>query len=170
MARRVAERQGDVLRVPRIAGIEPKKGHDLVVLFLGACELGVDPDVPSYLRRIGFQRIHAFEATVHWCDVETGESQASRHVFLADSPREALAAGVRLARRMTDPLPEALLGLSICLMRLGPVNEDGTPHNGRGQAFVRWSVDSGVALESLLEPPASTCEPAPPTTGTATPP
>jgi hypothetical protein len=138
-------RQGDVVRVPRLGDIAPKEGHDLVVLFLGACRLEDEPDVPVYLRQLGFQRTHCFEVTLSW------PYSTDRHVFTAESPQEAVEGAVRLALMMETDREEALQGLSLCLMRLGPVAPDGKPHNGRGQSFARWSIVTNEPVTILLE-------------------
>lgn len=155
MSKRSIGRQGDVVRVQQLGGIRPRDGHDLVALFLGACRREDTPDAAAYLRQIGFARVHVFEVSLYW------DRHAQRLCFTADGPREAVTAAVRFARRMEAEASSSgrLLGLSLCLSRLGPIGEDGAPHNGRGQPFARWHADSGVPMESLCS------EPAPPAAG-----
>jgi hypothetical protein len=138
-------RQGDVVRVPQLGHIAPKEGHDLVALFLGACRLADEPDVPTYLKQLGFQRTHCFEVTLSW------PYSVSRHVFTADSPLEAVEAAVRFALMLETDREEELQGLSLCLTRLGPIGADGKPYNGRGQSFARWSIASSTPVTILLE-------------------
>lgn len=146
-----AGRPGDVVRLPELGHIRPKPGHDLVCVFLGACRLEDEPDAAAYLQGIGFTRSHAFEVTLHWMNGPQ-LTHSSRHVFLADTPREALESAVRFAGAMRETETVCdLAGMSLCLMRLGRIGPDGRPNNGRGQAFARWSADSGRSLESLLQ-------------------
>jgi hypothetical protein len=148
-------RPGDVIRLPEIQGVRAKEGSDLVLVFLGACELADKPNVPIFLRQLGFARTHAFEVTLYWLDAALGEETpctATRHVYLAESPPEALAAACRFARAMNEAETElSLAGLSLCLTRLGEIAPNGHPHNGRGQVFARWSLDAGGGLDSLDE-------------------
>jgi hypothetical protein len=143
-------RQGDVYCVERLrstAGdIRPKEGHQLVVLFLGACEVGLEPDVPAFLERIGFRRSHVFEATF-----ATGLDDFIEYetcVFTADSPAEAALSAVRMARgpSMRD---SRLQGLAVRLRRLGPIDSDGKLHDGRGKVFASWTTESGRTLEEF---------------------
>jgi hypothetical protein len=143
-------RQGDVYCVERLrstAGdIRPKEGHQLVVLFLGACEVGLEPDVPAFLERIGFRRSHVFETTFAIRQHEGIEYETC--VFTADSPAEAALSALRMARgpEMRDC---QLQGLAVRLRRLGPVDSDGNPHDGRGKVFASWTAESGRTLEEF---------------------
>lgn len=141
-------RPGEVLRLDRLGPIVPDEGHDVVALFLGACRKEDEPDAAAYLRQIGFARTHCFELALHH------DKALNRWTFTADSPRDALESAVRFARWFeTDgPAYGPLRGLTLCLVRLGPIGSDGAPHDGYGSVFVRWSVDSGVPLEDLLKP------------------
>jgi len=140
---------GDVVRLPELslpAGTcRPKEGHDLVLLFLGACRLEDQPDAAAFLRGLGFQRSHVFEVTLYWSLCTTSLA------FMADSPREAAVSAVRLTRFMEGRQDDGreLEGLSLCLSRLGPIGPEGKPYNGRGQTFLRWSASSGTTLDEL---------------------
>jgi hypothetical protein len=144
MKKRFVGRPGDIVRVRELGPIKPQSGHDLVAIFLGAAPLGVEPDVPSFLRSLGWARTHVFELTLHLPDEWT------RQLYTAETPQLAAEAAVRAAMRAPS-----VLGLELRLMRLGPINPDGTPHNGRGPVFFRWSIDSGVPLEKVLAAPSA---------------
>ena len=142
-------RQGDVIRVPAIGGLTANKGHDLVLVFLGACPAAEEPNVAEYLRQLGFARTHVFEVTLLWENVDRWRST---HQFVADSPVEAGRAAVRLALHMREANREdELTGLALHLVSLAPIGLDGLPSEKRGQVFMRWRAGSGVALERLLD-------------------
>lgn len=138
-----APRQGDIYRMDQLGGIKAKEGHDLAVLFLGACALGQEPNVPRYLEQLGFRRSHVFEVTLVY------KLEDIEHVFIADSPREAAAAACRFARGVAANPVEDLLALVLRLHRLGPVGEDGKPYNGRGRIFCAWQATPETPFEEF---------------------
>ena len=139
-------RQGDVLRLPSVGPVTPAEGHDLVVVFLGACAKDRQPDVPAYLRQLGFARTHVFELVLYWRD-----GRESTHVLSADSPREAGEAAVRLALRERGEGGTRPEGLSMALLKVGPVAADGAETTELGNTFLAWHARSGVPLERLLD-------------------
>jgi len=161
-------RPGDVVRPTTLGQVTAKPGHTLVVLFLGACREDQEPSVPEYLRSVGFTRSHCFEVTLYWreraLDGDAYYDYSSSLLTTAETPLEAVQGAVRYAqlalRRAEESANVApdrradLRGLTVGLMRLGPVGPDGKPHNGRGRTFASWSAESGEPLEKLLEAPA----------------
>jgi hypothetical protein len=160
-------RPGDVLRIPQLGHAVANPGHDLVVLFLGACRLDQEPVVPEYLRSIGFSRTHVFEVTLYWKEWEAGEcapinvqEYSSSLMTTAGAPHEAVEGAVRYAQTLLEKTMAksslggrdvSLRGLSVALTRLGPIGPDGAPTSSRGRTFASWSADSGLPLEALLE-------------------
>lgn len=150
---------GDVLRIRELGPIRADEHCELVVLFLGACREEVDPDVPAFLRSVGFARTHLFEAELAWRPRLSIEDPTSTfHVFSAASPPEAVRAAVRLARREErrireggDPDGLRLVGLFLRLVRAREVGPGGELGDWRGDPFAAWSARSGRPLEDLLE-------------------
>ena len=160
---------GDVLRPHSLGQVTAKPDHTLVVLFLGACRKDQEPNVPEYLRSVGFQRSHVFKVTLYWREHLSNESgdasqadYSSSLLAMHETPREAVEGAVRYARLMDEKARKdntvgrddgvQLRGLTVALMRLGPIGGDGKPHNGRGRTFASWSAESGEPLEKILEP------------------
>lgn len=143
---------GDIVRPHQLGQATANPGHTLVAMFLGACREELEPDVPAYLRSVGFARIHVFEVTLYWREGE--EEYSSSLLTTAETPMESVRGAVRWARfasRNATGSPAELRGLTVALMRLGPVGPEGKPHNGRGRTFASWSAESGLTLESLLD-------------------
>jgi hypothetical protein len=162
----LALQPGDVVRPHTLGQVSAKPNHTLVVLFLGACREDQEPNVPEYLRSVGFTRSHCFEVTLYWSEWDVGEcapinveEYSSALLTTAETPREAvegavryaLAARARVEANRVDGRGILLRGLTVGLMRLGPIGPDGKPHNGRGRVFASWSAESGEPLEKILE-------------------
>lgn len=130
----------------------------LIAVFLGTVHEGMDPDVPGRLKKLGWDRSVVYEGTVQYGD---GENRwAHRLNYQADSPKEAGLAAVRFARRMLQEERDAVedrkesvnvLALTVRTMRLGVIDDEGRPHNGRGPAFITWGADSGDTLDDLVQ-------------------
>lgn len=138
-------RPGEVLRLDRLGPIVPDEGHDVVALFLGACRLGDEPDAVAYLRQLGFARTHVFELCTFHRDEDREWTEVEQ--FSAATPRAALEAAVR----RVSTAGEEVVALDVRLLSIGEVDADGRPTTRRGQAFVRWSIFSGVPLSDLLK-------------------
>ena len=156
-------RAGDVLLTD---SVKSHKGHlfcddptsKLIVVFLGTLHEGMDPDVPGRLKKLGWSRSVVYEVTVQLGD---GDNRwAHRLNFEANTPKEAGLASVRFARCILDEERGAVeedkesinvLALTVRTMRLGEIDDEGRPHNGRGPAFITWGVDSGEDLDALVQ-------------------
>lgn len=154
---------GDVLLTD---SIQSHKGHlfaddpetKLIAVFLGTIQKDLDPDVPGRLEKLGWSRSVVYEGTAQYGD---GDNRwAHRLNFQADSPKGAALAAVRFARRMLQEERDAveerkesvnLLALTVRTMRLGSIDDEGRPHNGRGPAFITWGAESGDTLDDLVQ-------------------
>jgi len=153
-------RPGDVVRLPRLGDAHPAPGSDLVAVFLGACRLDEEPDVPAFLRRLGWTRSHVFEVSY---GIRHGPADVSRwtEVFSAATPRDAAESAVRLCQAHAAEEPGSVLEhAEVRLLRVGPVTAAGGSGNVPGKVFVRWSRDTGAPFDSVLR-----SEPAPPAGG-----
>lgn len=154
---------GDVLLTD---SIDSHKGHlfaddpdtRLIAVFLGTVAKGDDPDVPGRLEKLGWSRHVVYEVTAQYGD--GGNRWVHRLNYLADSPREAGLAAVRFARRMLDEERKAVednkesinvLALTVRTMRLGAIDDEGRPFNGRNAAFITWGAESKDTLDNLTE-------------------
>ena len=156
-------RVGDVLLADRIHSTRGKMTIEdeetrIVCVFLGTTIREEDPDVPDRLRKMGWTRNVVFEVTLQFGDGI--QSWVHRLNYTSDQPREAALAAVRFAKRMLaeeqasvseDDGDVELMSIIVRSMRLGEIDDEGTPTNGRGPAFVTWGVQSGESLDDLVD-------------------
>ena len=139
-----------------------KTGSRLLSVFLGSVQDGDDPDPESRMHSLGWRQMAVFEASVRISIVHSSthtEDLDWRLVFSCLGAIDAVEASLRFAYKLiadeierSEPgTPAPFLNtLTVGTMQIGPIGEDGTPHNGRGPAFFGWK-HGDVSIDDHLE-------------------
>lgn len=128
----------------------------LVVCFLGTAGPGDEIDVENRLEKLGWTRMWIYEMSVQMREAEDHDQEwVHRLSYRAPTPKDAGVAAIRCARLLVSEEEQArdalieLRALQVRPMRVGEINPDGRPHNGRGAVIVGWGSESGQSLEDL---------------------
>jgi hypothetical protein len=154
-------RAGEVLLAAQIDSnrgmlrVEDPDDARLVAIFLGTVAKGEDPHPVERLNKLGWTRSTVYEVTAQYGDGE--QRWVHRLNFTAATPKEAGLAAVRFARQMrthefvaSEGRPISILALNVCTMRLGEIDAEGKPVNGRGPSFVRWADGKEETLDDFV--------------------
>ena len=142
--------------------ITARTGTKLVSVFLGSVRDGDDPDPERRLHNLGFRQMAMYETSIRISiDHETQREDFDwRLVFSCLGAVDAVEAAVRFANKAirdefsrSDPGTPApyLRQMTVGTIKIGPIAEDGTPHNGRGPSYFGWKHDRGVSLDDHLD-------------------
>ena len=156
-------KKGSVILTPELvtqAGqLVAKKGHKLLAVFLGSVPDGHDPDPEGRLHDLGYRQMTYFEASAK---ISTAEGQREwRLVFSCLGAVDAVEAAERFAykcmrdefdRQGSEDQAPILDSLFVGTIKVGPIDEDGKPYNGRGPAFFGWTrQEDGISLKDHIQ-------------------
>lgn len=148
----------------QVGEITAAPGTKLVSVFLGAFKEDEEPDPEGQLHKLGYRQMAMYETCVRICIPAHGEMPLQnldwRLVYSELGAVDAVEAAVRFAHKMISeeldrgspgtPAPYLEL-ITVGTMQIGPIAEDGTPHNGRGPSFFGWKHGRGTELNDHLE-------------------
>lgn len=161
-------KKGDVIlnraMSTQLGKITAKKGHRLMSVFLGSVPSDMEPDPEKRLYDLGYRQMAMFETAVR-ISIDHSEARTEdfewRLVFSELGAVDAVESAVRFAHKMiADELDRGepgtpapyLSSIYVGTIQIGPIAEDGTPHNGRGPAFFGWQLqEGGITLDQHLE-------------------
>lgn len=131
-------------------------GDKLVVCFLGTVGPNDTVDAEVILEKLGWTRMWVYELSVQMREAEDPSQEWVHRInYRAGTPQDAGRAAIRCARLLVseeeqnrDALIE-LRALTVRPMRLGEIDREGRPHNGRGAVMIGWGSESGQSLEDL---------------------
>jgi hypothetical protein len=139
-----------------------KAGTKLVSVFLGSVRDGDEPDPERRLHKLGFRQMAMYEMTILISIDHVDRDQEDfdwRLIFSCLGHVDAVEAALRFANkaiadefnRSTPGTPAPYLRqITVGTIQVGPIAEDGTPHNGRGPSYFGWTHDRGVSLEDHI--------------------
>lgn len=139
--------------------ITAKDGHQLVSVFLGSVKEGDDPEPARRMHDLGWRQMAFFEAAIRLCSGPMSEVEW-RIVYACLGAVDAVEAAVRFANKLIgDAVSEGPEGspapfinsLYVGTMKIGPIDENGVPFNGRGPAYFGWKKGQDVTLEEHLQ-------------------
>lgn len=132
--------------------VNAKEGHELVAVFLGSVEKGKDPEPARRMHDLGWRQMAFFEAAIRLGD-DAGQEIEWRIVFACLGAVDAVEAAVRFSNKLIVDQNGAahLNSLYVGTMKIGPIDENGVPFNGRGPAYFGWKKEQGVTLEQHLQ-------------------
>lgn len=137
--------------------VTAKEGFSLVGVFLGSVKDGDDPEPARRMHDLGWRQMSFFEAAIRLVtkfDDGRPESEVEwRIVFACLGAVDAVEAAVRFANKLIadEGGRPYLNSLYVGTMKIGPIDENGVPFNGRGPAYFGWKDGQGINLAEQLE-------------------
>lgn len=142
--------------------ITAKPGHRLVSIFLGSVADGTDPEPANRIHNLGWRQMAFFEMSIRICtdrEAAPREDFEWRFTYSCLGAVDAVEAAVRFANKaVADQLDRDPPGtpapyidmIKVGTIKVGPIDEEGTPYNGRGPCFFGWKKNCGVTLDDHL--------------------
>jgi hypothetical protein len=141
----------------QLGKVTAKDGHELVSVFLGSVPHGEDPEPARRMHDLGWRQMSFFEAAIRLTsdipDQGIQELNEWRIVYACLGAVDAVEAAARFANKLVADgggLPH-ISSLYVGTMKIGPIDENGVPFNGRGPAYFGWKKDQGVTLEQHIQ-------------------
>ena len=151
-------KQGEVLLTGQLdchkGRLTALEGQQLVLLFLGTTRIGQIPGVSDFMEVCGWRKEECYEVQASLCYAsEPGIPNVGRRtIFRAENARAAAESATRFARRQAMELDAGAVvsAISLSVVKLGPVLEDGTAHHVRGATVLEWNWNKKDTLDEAV--------------------